>query len=667
MFRFPSQGNDLVEIGGTAVISQRSSILRCARRLGDSQRTVVVAVCLVLLFSLHSDAQDVGGVNSPGRATLLPFSEFSDAESEPQFPTQPVLAQGDSATERLPSPDLRPLRLDRPDLGTPRPNAAAQERASRYVVDRVDPQLTLDVQIGRPVILQFKQTPFRDQVADPNVVDALNVTETEYSINGKQLGSTVLNFWFQNPEASGGQEVLSYLVRVQEDPETARRFEVLLARIEREINRAFPNSVVRLSYVGSQVVVRGQAKGIEDATQILRIVARSIPEEEGLDSPFSPDEFFLGNADAGAIIDSGGLTGLLDGDTASGVNSARINGRVVNLLEIAGVHQVMLKVTIAEVNRSAVRRASANLIALFGDSAAFTSFGSLMRIAGGAFENPGGAGGTFVVDRGDFDLILNFLKTHQLAKSLAEPTLTTLNGQRANFQVGGSFPVPDNGLNGEENVGGVNFVGGQSVRFVPFGVQLSFTPVVTDHDRIRLQLATSVSTRDEATGALIGDTEVSGLNERQFTNVVELREGQTLALAGLIQNNLGGDSDRVPFVGDIPYVGRLFSQDRTSQDEQELIVLVTPYLVNPVDATCQPLALPGSDYFEPDDVEFFLRGNLTGHVAEDYRSSIRTDIYKMKAFRRLEQELIIGQPGHSNGLLCPPVARPSDPLLRMTP
>ena len=621
---------------------------------------VVVAICLVVCTASNSHAQLADARTPAGRATLsLDDLQSNSPRPSPKFLSPPVVAQGVPEFEQLAAPERRESDVDRATLGTPVPSAAARERVARYVVERVDPQLTLDVQLGRPAILRFKQAPFRDQVADPNVVDLLNVTESEYSVNGTQLGSTVINFWFENPEAAGGQEVLSYVVRVLDDPETARRYELLLAQVEEDINRAFPNSVVQLSYVGSQVVVRGQAKDVEDATQILRIVARSIPRDESLDSPFSPDEFFLGNPDAAAVIEAGGLTGLLEGQTASGVNSARINNRIVNLLEIAGVHQVMLKVTVAEVNRSALRRASANMIALFGDSAAFASFGSLMRLAEGAFEDMGGVGGTLIVDRGEFDLIMNFLKTHQLAKALAEPTLTTLNGQRANFQVGGSFPVPDNGLSGEGNVGGVNFVGGQSVRFIPFGVQLNFTPTVTDHNRIRLQLQTSVSTRDESTGALIGDTEVSGLNERQFTNVVELREGETLALAGLIQNNLGGESDRVPFLGDVPFLGRFFSQDRTSYDEQELIVLVTPYLVNPIDATCQPLALPGSDYFEPDDLEFFLRGSLTGHIAEDYRTPIRTDVHKMKAFRRLEQEWIIGQPGHSNGLMCPPIPIPA--------
>jgi pilus assembly protein CpaC len=190
---------------------------------------------------------------------------------------------------------------------------------------------------------------------------------------------------------------------------------------------------------------------------------------------------------------------------------------------------------------------------------------------------------------------------------------------------------------------------------------LNFTPTVTDHDRIRLNLQATVSTRDESTGAVIADSEVAGLNNRNFQTTVELREGQTIAIAGLVQSNLGGSTARVPVLGDIPILGRLFSSDSTSYDEQELIVLVTPYLVNPLEATREPLPLPGSDYFEPDDFEFFLRGSLTGHIAEDFRTPARTDFDKIRAFRCLEQDLIIGQPGHSNGLRCPAPAKAPRP------
>lgn len=626
-------------------------------------RKLLLATGCVVVFTSVSLAQDDFLLPQADQIRIEMMSE-----SSPAIPIKSRFQAGSPLPLTELQRNQKPLQIrnqnkKRKGFGTPKNDPAAQLKASRYVIDRVDPELTLDVQIGQPAILVFKQPPLRDQVADTEIIDALNLSDREISITGKVNGTTVYNLWFENPEVPGGREVISYLVRVFEDPEAVHRDEIILAKIEKDVNRAFPDSAVRLSYVGSQVVVRGQAKDINDATQILRVVTQSIPkrdddEETGPD--YRLDSLYLDDLDSNTLTDSGGLQSLLQGNNASGANATRLNNRVVNMLEIAGVHQVMLKVTIAEVNRSAIRRASANLILLFGDSGAFTSFGSLMRLAEGAFEDVGGTGGSIIVDRGDFDLIMNFLKSNKLARALAEPTLTTLNGQIANFQVGGSFPVPDNGLAGG-NTGGVNFVGGQSVRFVPFGVQLNFTPTVTDHDRIRLQLSTSVSTRDESTGATIGDTDVSGLTERQFNTVVELREGQTLAFAGLIQNNLGGESDGTPFLSDIPYLGRLFSQDNTSYDEQELIVLVTPYLVDGLDESCTPLPLPGSDYFEPDDIEYFLRGSLTGRFAEDYRTPIRTDLCKMKAFRRLEQEFIIGQPGHSNGLFIPDNSYPANP------
>ncbi len=536
-----------------------------------------------------------------------------------------------------------PTRFSKPGFGIPSENSAALERETQYVLDRVHAELTLDVQLGRPVILRLKKAPFRDQVADPETVDVLNLTETEYSITGKKVGATVLNYWFENPDVPGGHELVSYLVRVLDDPETTQRFEALLNRLENDINRAFPNSAVRLTYVGNQVVVRGQAKDIEEATQILRIVAGSLPKADQAEAPFDPKQFFIDGVDLEQIDEAGGVTGLTQGQTATGANGTRINNRIVNMLEIGGLHQVMLKVTVAEVNRSAIRAIGADLE--IGDPLD-TSFFTLLPLPG--------AGGAFLVNRDDFSLAINALKSINLARSLAEPNLVTLNGQPANFQVGGQFPVPSNAV-----VAGAGAQGG--VEFIPFGIRLNFTPTVTDHDRIRLNLQATVSTRDESTGAVIADSEVAGLNNRNFQTTVELREGQTIAIAGLVQSNLGGSTARVPVLGDIPILGRLFSSDSTSYDEQELIVLVTPYLVNPLEATREPLPLPGSDYFEPDDFEFFLRGSLTGHIAEDFRTPARTDFDKIRAFRCLEQDLIIGQPGHSNGLRCPAPAKAPRP------
>lgn len=142
-----------------------------------------------------------------------------------------------------------------------------------------------------------------------------------------------------------------------------------------------------------------------------------------------------------------------------------------------------------------------------------------------------------------------------------------------------------------------------------FGVTLQFTPYITDRTRIRLQLNASVSTPSTATTSVNGAQVPSQITQRQFITTVELREGQTLTVAGLIQNNFSGTSNRVPFWGDLPLIGRTGGVDSISSGEQELVVLVTPVLVHPLEQ-CQTPPLPGNDIFEPGDVAFYLGGQL---------------------------------------------------------
>ncbi|HBJ35243.1 MAG TPA: hypothetical protein DDZ51_10910 [Planctomycetaceae bacterium] len=560
-----------------------------------------------------------------------------------------------------------------------------RRREERFLAERVDPGRTLDVQVGRPAVLRFRQAPFRDQVGDPDVVEVLNLTEQELSINGREVGSTVLNLWFESPDGPGGQEVLSYLVRVSEDPDRSRRFEQLLSNLEKDVNRAFPNSVVKLTYVGSEVLVRGKAKDIDEATQILRIVSQSLPtasSEERLStleavnsanslrgsdavraasfqSPAFPgrlpgepgvpgvfvDPLLL---DPDRIAEAGGIAGIARGRTITGANAAQINSRVVNMLEIAGVHQVQLKVTLAEVVRDAGRSLVTDL--QIGDSVVRPGSTSIDFTA---IEGVG----QFAIESNRFFLQVDALKRLGLARSLAEPNLTSLNGQPANFLVGGQFPI----LESTSTVAAVN----QNIRFIPFGVQLMVTPTVSDGDRIRLNLMATVS--EQAGGGIgggaggggigggVGNNDPSqppSLSTRSFQTTVELRSSESLAVAGLIRTSLVNSSVRVPFLGDIPVIGNLFSNNRNSYQEQELILVVTPQLVSPIPATRrQPL--PGSDSFEPDDLEFFIHGNVTGHIAEDYRTPVRSDLEKMHAFRRAEQKYIVGRPGHTSGQILP--------------
>lgn len=528
-----------------------------------------------------------------------------------------------------PPPPVGPFRPDAvrlPTLASPRgmtpsPTAETLEKFNKYVDRTLDTENTLDLVIGRPRILVFKEAPFRIQLAGENIADYTLITENELSVIGNEPGTTVLNIWFKNEDNPDKQDVLSYLVRVFPDPAEKVRLEAVYAALEKEINRNFPDSVVHLSLVGDRLLIRGQARDVEEATQILAII--------GDQAPGGPETIPVQNIDIIATpgpdgeFQPGGLENFL----------SRTDSRVVNMLRIPGVQQVMLKVTVAEVNRSAARAIGASLSYTPSESLGLFSFAPPAGAAASATASTI-AGGRLVINRGDFELAINALKQINLARSLAEPELTTLNGRPANFQVGGSFPVPQ--------ITGFTAAGLQGVDFVPFGVQLSFLPVITDKDRVRLNLTALVSARDEQGGTTIDGSNVPGLTQRRFQTTVELREGQTLAVAGLIQNNFGTNSDRVPFAGDAPIIGRLFKQDRDSYDEQELVVLVTPYLVQPIDECLRP-PLPGSDLFEPSDIEFFLLGRMQSVRLSDYRTPVRTDLYRMRAYRDCLDSTIPGQ------------------------
>lgn len=548
------------------------------------------------------------------------------------------------------------------------PSESGRRKESRFLIERVDPESTFEVVVGQPTVLRFRVPPFRDQVGDPSVISLQNISESEISVTGEEIGSTTLNFWFKDPR-SGQQEILSYLVRVTENPQQSRQFEETLERLERDINRGFPSSVVDLSYVGSQVVVRGKASDIEEATNILRIVSQSLPDDDsasetilGQTSLTTPEgeaasqirqglqeSALLSNPNLinpDSLDSAGGLNGLLRGDQITGANAARINNRVVNMLEIAGIHQVMLKVTLAEVVRDSGRSLlTTSRFGVDSDTGSDISFTQSMGVGELTFQTD------------QFFLQFDALKSLGLARSLSEPNLTTLSGQQANFLVGGQFPI----LESTSTVAAVN----QNIRFVPFGVQLSVLPTVTDGDRIRLQLQTTVSESSNG-GIGVGGTgtgtndpsQPPSLSTRLFTSTVELRDGESLALAGLIRNSLINSSVKVPFLGDIPLVGNLFANNQSNYQEQELLVVVTPHLVSPLPAGAS-LALPGSDTFEPDDFDFFLRGAIEGTIAEDNRTPVRGNLHRMKAFRRCEQKYIIGMPGHSSGRPLPQLQLPA--------
>ncbi|HEV7998614.1 MAG TPA: pilus assembly protein N-terminal domain-containing protein [Planctomycetaceae bacterium] len=581
----------------------------------------------------------------------------------PVVPGPPIPGAADETATSQPSP-FEPSQVRLPLLGsagtTPHPSDATLERFKEFVAGTIDPDNTLDLVVGRPRVLVLKQAPIRTYVAEPRTVSYTIITPTELSVVGHQVGSTVLTLWFAD-STTGQTRVLSYLVRVIPDPEQKERLDRVYKALEVEINKAFPNSVVHLALLGDKLVVSGEAKDIVDAANILRVVSANAPGgSRSQERERSASEIPVGQINVTAVPDA---SGNLPQQGLENFLLRDVNRNVVNLLRVPGEQQVMLRVTVAEISRTAARSIGLDFTVLNAAGTAVfssTTGGLIPTTVTGMGTTTQLIGGNLpaIIDNGKVTLAIQALRNINLARSLAEQNVVALNGQTARFRAGGEFPVPAATV----TFGAV----AQGVSFIPFGVQMQFVPFITDRDRVRLQVGATVSTLDPSLGTNIGGsagaggTTVPGLNSRTFQTTVELRGGQTFAVAGLTQNTFGATTARVPFFGDLPIVGSLAGENQTSHGEQEIVILVTPELVHPLQ-TCTTPPLPGADVFEPGDVEFYLLNRLESRRSYDYRSSVRTDCARQKRYEHCDDLFIIGAHGQTynccpQGGACSPVA-----------
>ena len=368
--------------------------------------------------------------------------------SEPARPYQAVASPFDPTQFRLPTLGLPP------GLGTPEPTPEIKSEYGQFVQREIAPENTIQVVVGRAKIIVLREKPRRIYIPDETVAGFQVVTDQQFTIVGKKIGQTVLNLWFpdpRNPNDPNSDRILSYLVVVLPDPERAaldvlqerKRLEAqvkaytqALKVLESEIKEAFPDSAVQLSLVGDQVVVRGESKDVIEAAQILRIVAEHAPpatrtkvESKNVNVAFIP-----GLGDEQAAVNA--IRNLLEG-----------NPNLVNLLRVPGEQQVMLMVTVAEVNRTAARTIGMDFSIVNGRFAMLQDTGGLLTttsVATSAAQALSQVGGNLptAIDNGNVLMAIQALRTLNFARSLAEPNLTTLDGKPANFQAGGSFPIP---------------------------------------------------------------------------------------------------------------------------------------------------------------------------------------------------------------------------------
>ncbi|WP_298972223.1 type II and III secretion system protein family protein [uncultured Roseobacter sp.] len=281
--------------------------------------------------------------------------------------------------------------------------------------------------------------------------------------------------------------------------------------------------------------------------------------------------------------------------------------RVSNLMSVGGVQQVMLKVRFAEMNRTVSKSLSSSL-ALGGTDAqagigTTNTAGSVANSLAGNIpagnENFGAALFGFNVGSVQVGLLLEALERKGAVRTLAEPNLVALSGQEANFLAGGEYPVPvaqDNDT--------------ISVEFKPFGVELNFVPRVVDQDLINLQLSAAVSAIDPSNGVSLGNGfELDAFSRRETATTVEMRDGESFAIAGLLQDDFTDQSSQLPWIGDVPILGALFRSADYQRSQTELVIIITAHLVSPTRG--EALALPTDRIKPPTEQDLFLFGRTT--------------------------------------------------------
>lgn len=429
------------------------------------------------------------------------------------------------------------------------PPAAAQQAAQQIVATRDDVHAgDMTVPVHKSQVLRLSRPYVELAVGNSEIADVLPLTDRSIYVLGKALGSTNLSVYGR------GKQLLAVV-----DLNVGHDVEGLKARL----HELMPGAAIEVRAVNDSVVLSGGVASAEQAARAVAIAERYAPE------------------------------------------------RVSNLLKVRGSQQVMLAVRIAEVSRTMARELGIKPNFLIGepgdenfvfnvlDGLATSRFGvPILGVSTTAFGVAQGQ-----VRAGEFalDFIIDALEERGLVKVLAEPNLVALSGETAGFLAGGEFPIP---VAQEADRNGLAI----TVEFKQFGVSLAFTPTVIDEDLINLKVEPEVSQIDPTTAVTVAGFSIPGLSTRRAGTTVELRDGQSLAIAGLLQSDFQDQLQGLPGLSNLPVLGAMFRSTEFQRRETELVIIVTPKLVQPVAAGA--LAAPTDYFVPPSDIDLFLHGRV---------------------------------------------------------
>jgi len=453
----------------------------------------------------------------------------------------------------------------------------------------------LSVPLFKSTAVKLAVTPARISVGSPDIADILILRSTQLYVLGKDIGTTNVLLWDRADNLIG-----TVNVEVTHD----------LASLKAKLHDILPNQSILVYSSQRNIVLAGTVSSLTTMNAALQMADGYLQQAS---TAVDNQEFEI---ESGSKRD----------DKAA--------GQLINLMKVGGGQQVMLEVKIAEIARSELRSIDAQFNSLwkgskwsFGGANGGATFPPFLDADGLQIPalpglNPWGPAvpaftptdlaigdkglfASFVSSDFLFNMALNVAKNKGLAKILAEPTLTTLSGQEAKFLSGGEFPIPV--PQGDRTV---------TITFKEFGVALRFLPVVLGDGVINMKLGIDVSEISDSNSVLIRpETTLSAfivpaLTKRSAQVTVEMKDGQTIGIAGLISENVRETVDKFPGLGDLPILGQLFRSQSFIKGETELVIMVTPRLAKPMSPG--DIRLPTDSFIEPSDMDFYVMGRMEG-------------------------------------------------------
>lgn len=435
--------------------------------------------------------------------------------------------------------------------------ARADGADSIVTIAGLNTKRTLRLGLNKALVVDLPADAHDILVSDPKMADAVTRTSRRIYLFGKTVGQTNIFIFGAN-----GQEIVSLDLQIERD----------ISGLQTNLKRFIPDSDINVEIVSDNIVLTGTVRTPQDSSRAQQL--------------------------AGAFLKGGEATTRTETASGSGGDSSvalfaegRQSSQIVNLLQIEGEDQVTLKVTVAEVKRSVLKQIGFdNLVS----NSSGLSVAQLGNVSGDITAATGGGGlsALFKTALGKYNVssYLNAMEQAGAVRTLAEPTLTAISGQAATFNSGGQtlYSVIDKD-------------GNVTITPYTYGISLAFTPVVLSAGRISLHIQTQVSEP-------VGTTGAATYNRRAADTSVELPSGGSIALAGLLSDNVQQSTTGTPGASKIPILGALFRQKTFQRDESELVIIATPYLVRPV--ARNQIARPDDNFSPSNDAGVFFMNRV---------------------------------------------------------